>query len=142
VAALAARGIAFAGLVLNDGGCAFVLATADVPALRAALAMLNVAVRVRSACAQLSLARLGASPVLPNANALITSLAAHAIDIVHFTASERGLIVVVQRDRAGAAADVLSLLCASRPFTRDVMRVPDRERCGLPAFQSAAVMPN
>jgi hypothetical protein len=142
VATLAARGIVCAGLALNDGGCAFVVATADVPALRAALAMLNVAVRVRSACAQLSLARLGASPALPDANALIASLAAEAVDIVHFMASERGFIVVVQRDRAGAAAEILSRLCASRPFTRGLMRVPGRELCGLPAFQSAASMPH
>jgi aspartokinase len=114
VEALATHGIACTGLALNEGGCTFVVATTDVPALRAALAMLNVAVRVRNSCAQLSLSRLGARHALPDADALIASLAAQAVDIVHFTASERGFLLVVQRDRAGTVAETILRLCASR----------------------------
>jgi hypothetical protein len=142
VEALAVRGIACAGPALNEGGCTFVVATTDVPALRAALAMLNVAVRVRSSCAQVSLTRLGDPQALPDADALIASLAAQAVDIVHFTASERGFILVVPRDRAGAVAEIISRLRTSRPFPHGLMRFPDRELCGPPALQPAAVMQN
>jgi hypothetical protein len=111
--ALTARGITCAGFALNDGGCTFVVASGQVPALRAALAMLNVAVRVRGVCAQVALDDLDASQAIPGAHAVITLLAAQGVGVVHLTSGERGLFLIVRQEHAAAAAETISRLCAS-----------------------------
>ena len=94
-------------LAVNDEGCAFATDRHDVPALEAAVHELNVALRLRTGCARVSLLRRRSGTPIPPVARVIGALAAAGIEIVHLAADDDALSVLVDDENASAAARIM-----------------------------------
>jgi hypothetical protein len=97
-------------VAINSTGCFLTVDERDVPRVRTAAASLNVALRLRPACACVTLARAETWPLPSLANVLAT-FCAHGLEALHITADTGAVDVVVADSDAGRAAEILVGFC-------------------------------
>ena len=83
----------------------------DVPRVRTAAASLNVALRLRPACACVTLARAETNWPLPSLANVLATFCAHGLEALHITADAGAVDVVVADSDAGLAAKILAGFC-------------------------------
>lgn len=104
---LRASGIDVTMVAVNEDGCAFATDHHDLRALEAAVRELNVALRLRTGCARVALVRRSGRSAIPPVARLIGDLADAGIGIVHLSADDDALSVLVDETDATAAAHIM-----------------------------------
>jgi hypothetical protein len=79
--------------------------------VRTAAASLNVALRLRPACACVTLARAETNWPLPSLANVLATFCAHGLETLHITADTGAVDVVVADSDAGLAAEILAGFC-------------------------------
>jgi hypothetical protein len=83
---LEATGVATDMVAINSTGCFLTVDERDVPRVRTAAASLNVALRLRSACACVTLARAETNWPLPSLANVLATFCAHGLEALHIAA--------------------------------------------------------
>jgi aspartokinase len=108
---LEASRVAVEMVAINTVGCFFTVDEQDIGQLRTAAASLNVAVRLRRACAWVSLRRGSAKSALPSLARVLCAIGARDVEVVHVTSDAVAVDVVVSASDAAVVADVLASFC-------------------------------
>ena len=116
---LSAARIAVSMVAVNDSGCVLAVDEYDLEGMHKAAQALNVALRMRSRCARVSVSKRGAAPPLPSVSTVIAALAEEGIGIIHLAAGTNEVSVLVDERDAVRTQVVLS-------------------RCAVPSSRSAA----
>ena len=110
-ARLTASGVVPDLVAINAAGCFFTIDERDVAQVRAAVASLNAALRLRTACARVTLRRGEADWPLPSLADVLLALNAHALEVVHVTADATAVDVVVAAADARLTSGILASFC-------------------------------
>jgi hypothetical protein len=108
---LEATGVATEMVALNATGCFLTVDERDVPRVRTAAASLNVALRLRPACACVTLARAQTNWPLPSLANVLSTFSAYGLEILHIAADPGAVDVVVADSDASLAAEILAGFC-------------------------------
>ena len=108
---LEATGVATDMVAINSTGCFLTVAERDVPRVRTAAASLNVALRLRPACACVTLAGAETNWPLPSLANVLATFCAHGLEALHIAADTGAVDVVVADSNAGLAAEILAGFC-------------------------------
>ncbi len=118
-ARLSAARIEISMVAVNEVGCALALDEHDLDGLGKAVQSLNVALRLRTHCACVSVSHTGEDVGLPSISSVIAAMAEAAISFVHLAAGTGDLSVLVDERDAARTQAVLA-------------------RCAVPATRTAA----
>jgi aspartokinase len=102
-------------VAVNDVGCALALDECDLDGLGKAVQSLNVALRVRTHCARISVSRRGAP--LPSICSVIEAMAEAGIAFIHLAAGTGELSVLVDERDAARAQVALAGRAGATPRT-------------------------
>jgi hypothetical protein len=115
---LEASGVATEMVAINSTGCFFTVDERDAAFVRTAAASLNVALRLRMACARVTLARAETDWPLPSLANVLIMFCARDLDVVHITADAGAVEVVVTDSDAALVAEILSGFCRPKVTQR------------------------
>jgi aspartokinase len=116
-ARLSAAGIEVSMVAVNDAGCALALDEHDLDGLGKAVQSLNVALRLRTHCARVSVSQRGVEGPLPSIGSVIGAMAEAGICFVHLAAGAADLSVLVDERDAARAQAVLAGCIVATPRT-------------------------
>jgi aspartokinase len=117
-ARLSAAGIEVSMVAVNDVGCALALDEHDLDGLGKAVQSLNVALRLRTHCARVSVSQRGVDPPpLPSISSVIGAMAEAGICFVHLAAGTGDLSVLVDERDAARTQAVLAGCTVTTPRT-------------------------
>jgi aspartokinase len=117
-ARLAAARIAVSMVAVNDVGCTFAVDEYDLDGLRAAVQELNVALRLRTRCARITVSRRGnIDRPLPSIGSVIAVMAEAGIGIIHLAVGTDDVSVLVDERDAVRTQAVLAQCAVAMPRT-------------------------
>jgi aspartokinase len=116
-ARLSAARIQVSMLAVNEFGCALAVDEYDLDGLRNAVRSLNMALRLRTRCARISVSRRGPGPALPAVGAVVGAMADAGIGVVHLAGDTDELSVLVDERDAIRAQAILAACAIPTPQT-------------------------
>ncbi len=102
-------------IAFHHDGCSFAIEDCDVLRLKAAIARLNVAIRIHEACTLVRLLRPRAGR-LPDVARIMSSIVAAQVAVVHLAADRDAVSILFDARDAARAARALQHCAASEPL--------------------------
>jgi aspartokinase len=95
-------------VAVNDVGCAFAIDEYDLDGLRKAVQLCNVAMRVRTRCARVTLVPRRSDAAAPSVSSVIAAMAEAGVGVIHLAWDTGGLSALVEERDAVRTAAVLA----------------------------------
>lgn len=113
-------GISIHSIEICAAGCFVIIHSRDVAALKTAARSFNVAVRVVEQCGRIAVRREAGGSSIPSLADVISAFHDECLPIVHVSANDTEMFVLVHGAELHSATAIMKLLCASAPAPAQV----------------------